>query len=892
MATDEIKNYSSIYNIKDYTLKNIVPNYFDIADVNDLNVGLLGYVTEISSVSLEDSLNTTTTYIKEMFPNTAMLPESMYNFAALFKMDNLFASPAVMETFLIISEDDILKHMKPNASGEVYEFVIDSDLIIDVEGVHFMLDYDIVIQVVPKRGTNVFSAYYDFTFVNSLNTNTEAPYIKTMEYFLNDLKYLFLIVKVHQVDKFRTEDTIISNNVLNYPRFEVQYEENIANVEIYYKPPTGTKYTQLKKLLKNSPPVQSPFCYYSFLDENRIEISFSGKNKYFQPEFKSDVIIDVYTTKGTDGNFIEYDGEQITVIPKSEKNTYNNSLVMFATPRSDSQGGIDNMDFERLKSLVCEKFATIDSITTESDLHTTFANSKYTTGIDILFLKKRDDVFERLFSAFSIYRDRHDEIFRAHTMNLKMLQSPDKPIIQADGTILIKPGTLFEYNDNITTDTVKIIEGKNINDLPSITGKDFIYSNPFLINIVTRPSNVVGYYLNSVDVNNPVNPLYINKNSPNQFIINNMSIKRNALVGENAYKIDVSLTPSSKLTFDPFDTNKVWQNKIKVALFMDDEGEHSCYIYFDFVSYDEKLNIYKFTAELETDDGLTSNERIRVIDVYDYESHAIVTKVIPYSNLIMNICTFVEVDTPLDHQYNNIPELVDTTYTNRYYTLDFPVNLLLAFNSIKSTLSYTDDGDGDPATFGVVVDQIPLVSAYDLSIPDKFSDLIKRLNSEFDFLKDALNTIENNYSIDLKFVGTYGRSRLFEVNNDESAREKLNKLNCTLQLTIVTIVGVDNLIVSDSVKDFIQSYFEKINKDGDSTVKISNLIQELENKYPEIDHLFFKKINDYDSSYQVLINTSPANPNNVINSNAYNYIPEYITMRKEDISLRVTTIET
>ena len=877
----EKKNYSSIYNIKDFVRHTIMPKYWDMSQINDLNVGLLGFVTECESNNLEDSLNTTTTYIKESFPNTAMMPETIYDVAALYKMSNLFATPASMEIILLVSEADIKKHMV--ASGDLYKFFIDSDLTIDVEGVQYMLDYDIIVQAKPYKKDYVYTSLYDFNYSNSLNSNTQTPYIKNIRYKGDEGDFLGLFVKVHQVNKTVYDEPLISNNIINYPKFQIEYDDMLGNFEVFYKETGTNKYIQLTKVLKNSPPLETPFCFFTFLDKNKIEISFSSKDRYFQPKFGSDIRIEVYNTLGEGGNFELYKGNNVTVIPQSQVYSYNNNLIMYAIPQTESRGGLNDLEFEELKSIVCEKYATINTITTESDLYLSFANSNYKTGLDIIFRKKRDDVFLRLFSAFTLFKDSFGEIYHTNTLNLTLNNTNENQLFNSSGELFIKPGSLFKYADDSTTKNIVQIPNKTLSNIGEFENEEFLFTNPFLISVISRPSTVVGFYLNSIDDKLVVNYSYMNEDSPNQFICNTLHVKRNALEGENKYKITVSLSSSSELTMDAFNEEGLFLNKIKVQLVIDDNGAHSVYIPFKFVTYDRDTKVFTFEGEIETDDVITVSEKIRLMNVYDFGTHEKVTKIVPYDNIISHVQVFVEDGSPIAHEYMTIPGLENTTHSNSYSTVDDRLNLLLPFHFIRSTLVYEDVPDQTNETFNVQIKQIPMVCARDILEGDKFPDLMNRLVSEFNFLSETLEIMLNNYSIDLKFIGTYGRSEMFELSDGHT----LNRLNCSISFDVKFYQGVDQNALTNKIKEYIQSYFEEINigTDTDMSVKISNLMQQIENSFDEVDYLIFKNINDYPPSVQVLINKGPVNPNSANNVNLYNFIPEYATMRLEDIHI-------
>ena len=57
------RNYSSIYNIKDFARNHLMPKYFDVKEVNDFNVGLLGMTTELISSGFEDTFKSSLTVL-------------------------------------------------------------------------------------------------------------------------------------------------------------------------------------------------------------------------------------------------------------------------------------------------------------------------------------------------------------------------------------------------------------------------------------------------------------------------------------------------------------------------------------------------------------------------------------------------------------------------------------------------------------------------------------------------------------------------------------------------------------------------------------------------------------------------------------------------------------
>ena len=69
---------------------------------------------------------------------------------------------------------------------------------------------------------------------------------------------------------------------------------------------------------------------------------------------------------------------------------------------------------------------------------------------------------------------------------------------------------------------------------------------------------------------------------------------------------------------------------------------------------------------------------------------------------------------------------------------------------------------------------------------------------------------------------------------------------------------------------------------------ISNLIQEIENEFNEIDYLKFKSINEYGSDIQVLRNVV-VDPATMGKEQIMKFVPEFVSMRKDDIILNLIT---
>ena len=165
--SDDVKKYTSLYDIKDFALNTLGPKYFPEDVIEGYNVGLLGYALDLMTTTTEDVFNTVPIVSNEMFPNLAQMPNSIYNYASLFQEDNLIATPAVMECVLLLPLDSLIEHSELSPDGTYKQFILDQRTIVHVEEHRFMLDYDILMTIRPYRKEYIVTCSYLREYNNS-----------------------------------------------------------------------------------------------------------------------------------------------------------------------------------------------------------------------------------------------------------------------------------------------------------------------------------------------------------------------------------------------------------------------------------------------------------------------------------------------------------------------------------------------------------------------------------------------------------------------------------------------------------------------------------------------------------------------------------------------------
>lgn len=871
------KKYTSNYNIKDFAINEIAPKYFDEELINGFNIGTIGYITDLYANATEDMFNTIPVLMNELFPNTAQFPSTIYNHAAIFGNDELFAKPAKMTSVLLINEQDILNNATSN-NQDFKVYIIDENTYINVEKYMFKLDYNIKITVKPYKGDYIFTASYDKSFDNSLS-DIVNPFIRVKRINYSRTKYLALAVTVRQV--YYNEETfdIIDNSVLNVPTVQFNFSGQLANFEVFYKENGSNKYVQLTKKLVNGRPLKTPFCFYEFANDNTIELSFSTKENYFKPEYNSEILVKQWTTDGEAANFDLYTGSNVSVyIANDSIYDYNSSVPLLAIPQTPSTGGRSKPTLEQLKRINTDNFATVTSYTTEADLMRHFNSFEYKYNQRVIFIKKRDDIVDRLFSAFAIFKDNDDYYYKTNTLNTKIYPEEYDLEYSQTGRHILKPGNIFIYNGDSRSETR--ITGHKIYDDNLKLYEDYIYTNPFLMTI--SKGGVVGYYLNSRNDQVALEYDYINNSSLVQFICNYIFVTRNALQGETDYKLRFVMSATDEdinsplVNIDGSDTGRI---RILMTV-KDKSGKEIGYTFAELKEYDTSSRQYTFETTLSTDDYVNVYEKIRVSNLKEMNTSKDMTIMINMMDLDISLYAFFKYeDSCINHKFSYMEELREYTLTNSYTTYEDKITLVEPLNILQSNMKYTRLNE---AKYFTLIKDVPLIKMNDVKDNDgRFMFLIDQLINQYKHMTEILYDKTNNYSVDMKFFNTYGRSRNFTVDGTE---ELLNSVNCDIHFKVAFFNSYAAAETIEMMKIFIKDYFEEVNDNGMNGIYISNLIQSLENEFDEIKYIKFISINGYNTFVQCIENNT-IDIETLSKEDRIAYVPEFLNIELENITI-------
>ena len=753
-------------------VENIAPKYFDFNNVNMYRSGIFGYVNELVSNVSEDVYNAVTTVRREFYPNTASYISSLYRMAALQQIDAPMATPGTCKAALVIKEADILPTIKSNTNMD-NSFYIDNNIIFMADDIPFMLDYPIIItgrpnnQIIATPNTSsggitrnnttedryAYTTRYDLdSGKNSLDTSNKV-YLENKIMYQYGERILLIQVNLRQVRRTTEEVMIQKNAQIDVVTQDITYSGQIANFEVFYRESDGSEEIQLMKQILGAETPTSPFCQYMLLDNNTLRLHFPS-NIYFTPKFNSTIRVEIYTTLGEEGNFDSYNGDLICNT-ESQRFPKNNSIIITGQISGPCAGGVSIPDFEDFRREVVYAYTTNKTICTDNDLQNYFDKMSLDTNNKVLFFKKRDDVFERLYGAFMLLKDVNSYVIPSNTLDIRLMRG----YIDTDGNLsgnsdfdayyeqsqrlILKPGAIFRYADSNSDDRFTLRRDKSLNLLKDMSsyesdsnsirsacrnmylGNDsvimteetsdhfvyrfhsdeevylmegheeaisaeteekmksdiqtyikslirnadqinlnnyirvyaeqlekeytpedgdratikfveyhisvsyFLYTNPFLISVLTSP-NAVAYYLTAANDSLPCKYAEVASGADSyiQFIMTNMHVTRNALLGENFYHFSINIMPSVD-TLGPDNQNILVTNAIKKP----DLLNNTNYIVAETDGYVDSVRYYR---RLKNNDGsVRSFADLEALNEYIDEMHYL-------EDYLMNVIAHVE----------------------------------------------------------------------------------------------------------------------------------------------------------------------------------------------------------------------------------------------------------
>lgn len=902
----------------DINLNNILDdNDIENSKINMLKAGLFGYVNEVMSNEVKNSVAHRNTLYDEFFINTASFPESIYRFAKAYNVPMSLARPSHMKAVLSVRKSDLLNSsLKTEIVSDqnidlqtlkTYQIRMNKSYPFQVGKFEFSLPYDVIIKMKQnKNGDYTITARYDnnenlFDFSETLDET-----IKVYKDITNGDEYVYFVLDLYQTSVKKDSFSIMTDDISENLFYTVSYEDQLAGFNIYYT--ENGKTEVLTSYFNNTYQPSNPnekYCYYTFLDDNKLQISFPSMIGGFKPAYNSLLEIETLTSKGDEGNFT-YEGE----ISYSFSNSASEFSAMLSSvyPATSASGGKDRLDTMEEKQKIITALTTRDSLIMQSDLDNYFKSvniENSVNGSTMQFLKKRDDLIKRVYSAFLLMRDKEGKVLPSNTaprVKIPLQYFVDNNSGDSQNGYIVPEHSLFRYN--VADDTYTIINSGFTQDIQNEldTDKDnLLYANPFLLKIDVDPVLNGTYY--KLDLNEEVNLSYTYTNDlvDLSVILNTLSITKSVEYNKTDMDADTytfKININSNQTANELDSiayirlvllsstgEKYGYFDLEREISPDANSTDSSSQYIGRISTDRKFN----NGKLSLSDSLYDEDGNIIDNVFIDEDVIIKIGVLMHdpdrtyktsainSNEVKYFYDSFPSDMQNDHDINDYVLITSVTSTKT-------VKLYDNLSNIMSSTIQRDESSGRPYDQqDFIVEMVPLIGLDYFA--NKNEEIFNIINSYIEIIDSVTNKLENNTTIDLKFINSRGPSKYYYldtgIKGDQIKYNLIGRTDILFDFEINLYEPATDTLDTE-IKQFISDFLESCNTDG--IVPISNLMRLLESNFSSIRYINFNgltgKLSDSVSNKYQRILRKDINLNNMSKQEVIDYVPEYINVKK------------
>lgn len=881
-----VYDYTSNFNVKEFIQNKLIPDFFPNIPVNSLNLGFTGIVSEYMSQGIEDAFATASLMMNEAFITKAQLPSSIYNNASIFDIAYRFAKPSQCNFALQLSTDDVIQHGKRVKNTNTFRYCIDKDTSISVGDFSYHLDYDIFIDFETINGKEQFSIYYNIDENNSI-ANISNKYLN---YRVTNIGWLVIFVNLQEYSRKIIQESITNNQVTVNSAIRFSWSNQLAGFDLVYITPDGQRFSMIKKAKYSSPEIE-PFAWYSFVDDNTIELTFSSIANYFQPAFNSSIEITTYSTFGAYSNFTEYNNKTgLPVKKKSDRYEYNANTKMTALCYGSSVNGTNVGTIEDLRRDIILAYKTANSISTDSDLKAWFeTQGKLSSTFTSELIKKRDDPSGRLYSQFIALIDNNTEILPTNTLSIKV-EYDQFDQINNDSEFIISSGHLWEYDEN-SSSVKMILNGNNepslVSDsvLPIQSGHIFV--NPFFIKILKNENYLTQYNCLLNHTSFP-DEILLNNNSFYKFQLTTLTIERTFSDPNGKYNINVICVPSTDnedIEFiDSIDPDSLLSNNNLRLLLIFKSKIYGDTGYMELRPVEfRNNNSILFSGSFYIKNQLNSDSTIEI----DLEKTAGSTSLITTGESLgkifidsaestFNFVTLIKTENQ-NIIFNNDIKYQSYEITNRFTNSYRDLNLFEPLNMMRSTITFT----GSSGNYEVEASMIPFIKASLALDDEKMLYFIKAFKSQYERIKPVLSRLDG--FLDLKLINSYGKSNNYYVGPQEGtvnlydSEIKLDSVYVRLKFRMAVYDRTIYSVTESDVKNEIKKYFNELPQNDIKAIHISNLLRIIENNISNVRYIRFLGFNDYDARMQsIFMKQSTA---------LLDYVPEILCTDNDGIEI-------
>lgn len=907
MANDNILS-SDIYDISSF-IDDIQSNNSDLDDTT-LSLGIFGYLNDMFTMSLQNSIRMTAEYSNEAIATRAKFPKNVITHALNLGIDDINATPATIKTMILVPEDYLLDRLENN------KFRLDSNCKIFLGDYEFHFDYDIIItqNTLTDKITKVYTAKYDMSIPNSLSniTNPYLPPIAVIPYYGGNM--LALTVPLRQVEYRTVIKKIIVDNPLENKVMNFTFENQLASfdLDVYEGDERIHLYPVYEGLYDETPGLK--YCNFSYLNDDTIRVKFDRDS--YEPMLNSEVHINIKETQGSAGNFKFVEDVEVTL--ESDKINYDGMYIIVSPIGSkESVDGMDKKTIEHLKKIIPKEALAHGTIINTTDLGN-FFNQIDDENCKLYFYKNKDNPLTRLYYSYIVTKNQNN-VIPTNTVNFAFTKDQVKDWLTEEGNIVLNPGNKFylDPNDNymrLLTDYDSLTDQEKLD----LDRDGFLYMNPFLC-IINKNPLYTSYILDIFNTEKDLLFTYTNDKSQYQYIASTVNWYRQYFTDRTVYKMDIEMVQninseeSNIITRD--DNGNVIDIDIKpILVFYDDKGIKP----FRWIEAEPQRDnngyiditndfILKFQFKLDTKDPITGkynifddNNRIKIFNMKDMRStrtqpgfvkEKVKAKILIFANVPINNDDTSSLIAPSTDWNKWIPGLREYVLTNEY---DIANDLEIFHNytqimasDVKLTKwdpNITDENEilkaielGDETWYSIL--RMPVLRDLYAKNEKRMTAFIRDVERRRNYIEKCILELEDSFGVDLKFFNTYGPSTLFYLEDGTN----INRTNLTMKFKMKPY-SLSDVYIKDNIISDIKEYLEDINSIDD--FHAPNLTTYIENKYSDqLVYFEFVDINGhYDTNGNYILGYGPGNQH-IYMPEEYtgDIVPEFLNININDM---------
>ena len=302
---------------------------------------------------------------------------------------------------------------------------------------------------------------------------------------------------------------------------------------------------------------------------------------------------------------------------------------------------------------------------------------------------------------------------------------------------------------------------------------------------------------------------------------------------------------------------------------------NSMYIPMIIEDYNSTLNTYTICGYISTNDAIG--------DLNILIEHGIVYNTgknndnvsLNYKDLSTEVYVFYQNDdVNYNHKYNGYNYFKKHTMTNTYTDAsENKLALVSQFDIIRSTLLFSEIPDSND--FYCTLQEVPLAKASWVKNTANYNYLTDAIINNYNKISKLMYRLENDYSIDLKFYNTYGKSKFFKAGIRDTW-SNLNHVNCYIKFGIfLSSISAKSSFLSE-FRAYVKEQIEAINNTGTTqSIYIMNIIHNIKNQFSQIGYIEYYGFDEYSYDVQKI---EPISDNEMSDELLKNYIPEFINI--------------